>query len=108
MHNHTDHPEDHTEREEIPFPLGYTDPYEQTGSDDEVRMLEPVPVIPISSRSHRWRMFRDEYGRWKAMQPEHLHRPMFTGGNYGFTHHSPERVMSELQLAVLIAKSYED
>lgn len=106
-HIHVEYDDDHTERE-IGVVVGWVDPAEQTGSDDEVAPLPEQAHIPIEKRWHRWRLYRDPYGRWAARQPAQLERPLFRGGNYGFTHHDRETALSELQLAVLIAKSHED
>lgn len=112
MHVHIEHPEDHTERE-VGVIIGYTDPHEQTGSELETEPLDMTPHIPIGKRKHRWRMWRDEFGRWNARQPEDIAAPMFraaipvAGRCYGYAHHDPARVTAELQLAMLIARSHE-
>ena len=104
-HEHIEY-DDRTERE-YGVVLGWVDPAEQTGSDAEVEPLPPPVHIPVAKRWHRWRMYRDDYGRWAARQPEQIDAPMFRDGAYGYTHHDPARVLHELQLAVLIAQSHE-
>lgn len=43
-----------------PLPVGYIEPCEQTGSDDETL---PVEYVPLSKRLHRPRIFKDD-GYW--------------------------------------------
>lgn len=100
--NEVEHYDDTTEDAHV-VRTGYVDPHEQTGSDAETLPLE-APT-PISRRWNRWRMYRDEHGQWRALQPDNVDTPYFKHPDdglhtYGIHHESGARVLHELQLAL--------
>ena len=110
---HVEHPEDHTEAEPLPFPVGYVDPNEQTGSDDEVAPIPPLP--PVKDRDTKWRLWHEtnvwNEKFWVAAQPSDIPIPMFkvTGlvvtHSYGFYSHSGIAALQALQLAIYKAEA---
>lgn len=102
-HLHTEYPE--TERPGVPF-VGYTDPHEQTASDDEVATIITEPYIPVRDRWHRFRLWKDEVvGIWIAMQPDQIKQPLFRHPLDGaptnsFGSRSFTRALEEVQLAL--------
>lgn len=94
-----------------PFVIGFVDPAEATGSDAEVEPIDPEPYVPVSKRWHRWRLYRDGYGKWVAEQPSQIDEPMFvtvhagrhnrvTVRGYAFRDESRARVVDALALAL--------
>lgn len=94
-----------------PFVTGFVDPAEATGSDAETEPLDPEPYVPVSKRWHRWRLYRDPYGKWIAEQPSQIDEPMFVTEyasyrgaepvrGYAFRNESRGRVVDALALAI--------
>jgi hypothetical protein len=107
--------EDHTEREVLPFPVGYVDPHEQTGSDDEVAVVVTQKHLPLKARDKKWRLwFETETFTgepfWIAAQPEDMGIPMFRteDGLYsnGHSGRSGLNALSQLQLAIYKAEAH--
>ncbi|MEA5453257.1 hypothetical protein SPF06_00845 [Sinomonas sp. JGH33] len=108
---HVEHLDDLTEHVE-PIHVGFMDPHEQTGSDAETEPLDPRPHVPVAKRYDRWRLWRDEHGKWNAAQPNDLdpayfvtayeghHDAPVTVRGYGYRHESRARVVDALSLAL--------
>jgi hypothetical protein len=87
-----------------PLPVGYQEPAEQTGSDDEVRPLSTV-YVPVRERVHRNCIYKHRTGGWITAAPvgsRHF-------GAFDLKHHHTfEQALETFRIESALAKAKQD